>query len=185
MNHRTRTISGFTLLEVVVVAGITVVITSFLIANFSRSRLDLNQVALTITDAIREAQSQALSGSLVRGTHRCGYGIHFMSDSYLIYAGPDTTTVDCASDDRNYNEKEDTVIRTALLENNSLELVLPIPDIFFEPPDPTTYIGGESGPKMLARIVVQKKGKQGGRERCPNPDCRLITVTGGGSIQTQ
>lgn len=171
---------GFTLIEVLVVAAITVIITGFLISNFSRARVDLNQITLTTQDAIREAQAQALSGSLLSGTYRCGYGIHFNATDYLIYAGPDSSTVDCATQDRNYNGGSDTVVRQVLLGNNVLEFILPIADIFFEPPNPTTYIGGSSASGLVSTITIHRKGSV-----CPGPDCRTITVTSGGRIQTQ
>ena len=170
---------GFTLIEVLVVAAITVMITGFLITNFSRSRVDLNQVALTTVDAIREAQSQALSGSLLRGTYRCGYGIHFDATSYVLYAGPDSATVDCAAADRNYNAGTNAVVRQAFLPNNVLEFVLPIPDIFFEPPNPTTYIGGSNTAGTFTTIDIRRKDAQ-----CPSADCRSIVVSTSGRIQT-
>src|ERR1043166_1630714 len=117
---------GFTLVEILVVTAITVMITGFLIANFSRSRVDLNQVTLTTVDAIREAQSQALAGALLRGTYRCGYGIHFNRTDYIIYAGPDSSTTDCSTQDRNYNPGTDDIVRQALLPNNVLEFILRI-----------------------------------------------------------
>lgn len=172
MNQR-----GFTLIEVLVVASITVIISGLLIVNFSRSRVDLNQVVIMVTDAIREAQASALSGSLIQGTYRCGYGIHFDENGYTIYAGPDSSAVDCAEEDRDLGPG-DSVVRTALLPNTALEIVIPVPDIFFEPPDPTTYIGNSNDIGVEASIIIRRKG-----QRCPGPDCRTITVTTAGSIQ--
>ena len=48
---------GFTLVEVLVVAAITVMLTGFLLANFSRTRVDLNQISLSVEDGIREAHN--------------------------------------------------------------------------------------------------------------------------------
>jgi type II secretory pathway pseudopilin PulG len=172
--------AGFTLIEVLVVASITVMITGFLVANFSRARVDLNQILLTTQDAVREAQALALSGSLLGGAYRCGYGIHFNASDYIIYAGPDSSAFDCAVQDRNYNAGVDTVVRQAVVANNVLEFTLPIPDIFFEPPDPTTYIGGSTNPGVTATITVHRKGSV-----CPGTDCRTITVTTAGRIQAQ
>jgi prepilin-type N-terminal cleavage/methylation domain-containing protein len=172
MNER-----GFTLIEVLVVSSITVVITGLLILNFSRSRVDLNQTVITVSDAVREAQ--ALSGSLVQGTYRCGYGIHFSTTGYLIYAGPDATETDCSSEDRNYGAGDD-IVRSATLPNDLLEIVEPAPDIFFEPPNPTTYIDNSSAPGEEAAIIIRREGA-----RCPGPDCRVIIVTTSGQVQTQ
>lgn len=171
---------GFTLLEVLVVTAITVMIAGFLVANFSRSRVQLNQVAVMVQDAVREAQAQALSGSLIRGTYRCGYGVHFDATGYLLYAGPDSASVDCATQDRNYDAASDAIVRQALLPNNALEIVMPAPDIFFEPPDPTTFVGGVSTPGQSASLVIRQKGAP-----CPSIDCRTIYVTTSGRIQLQ
>lgn len=175
MNQR-----GFTLVEVLVVASITVFITGILIANFSRSRVDLNQTVLTMTDAIREAQALTLAGAVVKGTTRCGFGIHFMPGGYLIYAGPDAAVTDCAAQDRNYNAGTDDIIRQALLSSNVLEIAPPFSDIFFEPPDPTTYIGGSSSPTAEANIVVRRKGAQCAQK--VSADCRTIHVSGTGIV---
>lgn len=171
---------GFTLIEVLVVASITVMIAGFLVSNFSRSRVDLNQMVITVTDAVREAQSQALAGTLLKGTYRCGYGIHFEAAGYVIYAGPDSGQVDCTVQDRNYNGGADVVVRQALLANTALEIVMPVADIFFEPPNPTTYIGGSSAPNVSATVTIRRKGA-----RCPSADCRSIYVSTSGRIQTQ
>lgn len=171
---------GFTLIEILVVMSITVMITGFLVVNFSRLRVDLNQTASMVQDAIREAQSQALAGALLRGTYRCGYGIHFDTAGYMIYAGPDSSTVDCATDDRTYNAGTDVSVRQALLPSNVLEIILPAPDIFFEPPNPTTYINGVSAPGTSATISIHRKGSA-----CPSSDCRSIYVSTSGRIQAQ
>lgn len=176
---------GFTLIEVLVVASITVMITGFLILNFSRSRVDLNQTALTVIDAVREAQLQALSGSLVRGTYRCGYGIHFDATGYLIYAGADTgdPLVDCTTQNRNFvPDANHPIIRQALLTNNTIEIALPAPDIFFEPPNPTTYIGGSSAPGASTTVIIRRKGANCSSS---SADCRRIYVTTSGQIQAK
>jgi len=175
MNQR-----GFTLVEILVVASITVFITGILVANFSRSRVDLNQTVLTVTDAIREAQALTLAGSVVKGTTRCGFGIHFMPGGYLIYAGPDAALTDCTSQDRNYNAGTDDIVRQALLSNNVLEIAPPLTDIFFEPPNPTTYIGGSSAPSAAADIVIRRKGAQCSQKT--TPDCRTIHVSSAGIV---
>lgn len=172
---------GFTLIEVLVVASITVVITGLLIQNFSRSRVDLNQTTLIIVDAIRDAQSQALAGALFTGKYRCGYGIHFNASDYIIYAGPDVDAegIDCSTQDPDYNVGIDSIVRQGIISNSSLELVA-TEDIFFEPPDPTTYIGGVSTPGRVTLINIRRKDAS-----CPSSDCRTISVTTSGRIQTQ
>lgn len=172
--------NGFTLVEVMVVAAITVLITGFLIANFSRARVDLNQTALTVQDTIRQAQSLALSGAVTQGSYRCGYGVHFELTSYVIFAGPDSSSVDCSITSRTFSTGTDTIIQQGLLPSNVLEFVLPIPDIFFVPPDPTTYIGGSNAAGVSATISIHRQGAA-----CPSADCRSIYVSTSGRIQTQ
>jgi type II secretory pathway pseudopilin PulG len=175
--------AGFTLIELMVTAGITVIITGLLVANFSRTRVDLNRATIAVTDGIREAQSLALTGAAVRGTSRCGYGIHFTAGGFVIYAGPESSAVDCSVQDRNY-DTSDTVIRAASLANASIEIVLPADDIFFEPPDPTTYLNGSPSPTGRSIIYVRRLNAVcAGLESMP--DCRVITVSGTGRIQTQ
>ena len=187
---------GFTLIEVVVVMGITVLLTGFMIQNFSRTRVDLNQSRLLVQDAIREAQSLALAGSVYAGSgkfssYRCGYGVHFESGSYLVFAGPDAAAVDCSAQDRAYNPGTDDIVRTALFSNNTVEIALPAPDIFFEPPNPATYICSSLPcgdamrlPGLFADINVRRKGASGA-SKCPSEDCRTIHVTTSGLITTQ
>ncbi|MCC6405270.1 MAG: prepilin-type N-terminal cleavage/methylation domain-containing protein [Candidatus Yanofskybacteria bacterium] len=171
---------GFTLIEVLVVASITVFITGLLVINFSRTRVDLNQTVLTIQDAIREAQAQALAGSLVRGTYRCGYGIHFAATGYTLYAGPESAAVDCTGAPRVFDAAASTVLRQVVLASNVLEIVPPLPDIYFEPPNPTTYLNGVSNPGASTTVVVRRKGAH-----CPSPDCRTVSVSSSGRIQLQ
>lgn len=188
---------GFTLIEILVVMGITVLLTGFMIQNFSRSRTDLNQTRLLVQDAIREAQSLALSGSVFAGPsgggratpsfYRCGYGAHFDAGSYTVYAGPDSNSVDCSTQDRGYNPGTDQVVRTALFSNNTIEILLPAPDIFFEPPDPVTYVCTSSPcgdaqrfAGLSADIKIRRKGAA-----CPSDDCRIIHVTTSGLITSQ
>jgi Tfp pilus assembly protein FimT len=169
---------GFTLVEVLVVASITVLITGFLVFNFSRLRTDLNQTTLTVEDSIREAQGNALSGELIRGTSRCGYGVHFDARSYVLYAGPDSSAVDCAAQNRNYEVGTDVIVRSAFIQNNAIEIVLPAPDIFFEPPGPTTYINNVNTPGTTAAISIHATSGA-----CPSSDCRTIHVNTSGQIQ--
>jgi prepilin-type N-terminal cleavage/methylation domain-containing protein len=173
---------GFTLVEVLVVASITVMITGLLVQNFARSRVDMNQTVLTVTDAIREAQSNALSGALLSGTgtYRCGYGIHFTSTGYLIFAGPDSSGPNCTAVNYTYTaDSNHPTVRVGLIASNVLE-ILPVSDIFFEPPTPTTYLGGVSTAGQSVDVKIRRKGAA-----CPSSDCRTIHVTTSGQIQAQ
>lgn len=171
---------GFTLVEVLVVAAITVFITGFLVTNFSRTRVDLNQTSILVLDAIREAQGLALSGTLTRGAYRCGYGVHFEERIVRVYAGPDAATVDCASENRSYEAGIDTSVREVVFSNNALQIRQPTQDVFFEPPNPTTYIGNSNAIGLTEILWLQRSGAA-----CPSADCRGIEITTAGRIQVQ
>src|SRR3989344_5648256 len=112
---------GFTLIEILVVASITGIISTLMLLNFQRTRVDLND-----------------SGSGLK--IRCGYGVHYVNPtSYSIYAGPDASSADCSSFDRNLDDGDATVA-TKVFGNQKVEFKAVFNDIFWEPPHPYTYI---------------------------------------------
>jgi prepilin-type N-terminal cleavage/methylation domain-containing protein len=169
---------GFTLVEVMVVTAITVILSGLLVANFSRTAVDIKSTAISVQDALREAQSLALSGAYSGGTYRCGYGVHFESDGYSIYAGAPADSVVCSGEDRNYNAVADLIVRSVFIANPALEIDASDGDVFFEPPDPITYIGGSTA--NTGRINIRKVGAP-----CPSADCKVITVSPAGRIQSE
>lgn len=182
---------GFTLIEMLIVMAITVMFAGFLISNFSRTRVDLNQTRLLVQDTIREAQALALSGSLYtdpqsRGnSYRCGYGVNFEGTTYIVYAGPDSSTVDdCTTESHIYQRGVSIEIRKALLSNDTVEFAPPSVDIFFEPPDPTTYIDNDSTSGEFVDIVIRRKNADCSRTDSV-ADCRTIRVTTSGLITSQ
>ncbi len=180
-HYRINRSAGFTLIELMVTAGITVIITGLLVANFSRVRVDLNRATIAVTDGIREAQSLALTGATVRGTSTCGYGVHFTENGFIIFSEPKSSAGDCAGQNRTY-DSTDTTVRSASLANATLEIVLPAADVFFEPPDPTTYINGVYSASARTSISVRRRGSAC-RQSESTPDCRVILVTGTGRVQ--
>ena len=72
---------GFTLVEILVVAGLIAYVTTLVIRNFSASRLNLERVANVMASDLRLAQQLALSSHQYQGPNdlalrnRCGYGI--------------------------------------------------------------------------------------------------------------
>ena len=170
--------SGFTLIEVVVVAGITVLITSFLIANFSQSRLGLDQAMNVVVADIRDAQSKAVTSAQFNGSLRCGYGIHYLSaTSYRIFTSAPASGA-CATDDRKYNSPGDLTVRDVAIDT-SVNFSLAFTDIFFEPPDPITYIDGKT--TGLSTILILRKGSI---DCTPVNDCRVVCVYPTGRIDT-
>lgn len=171
---------GFTLIEVLVVMAITVMMAGLLVTHFSRSSVDLTQTRAQVQDAIREAQSLTLSGALYRGSYRCGYGVHFETNRYTIYAAPDAEDVDCSLEDRNYNAGDDDVVRVGIISNPAITIGA-APDIFFEPPKPTVYFDDATSPNESVDIEITR----GESAQCPSDDCRIINVTTSGVITSQ
>lgn len=178
---------GFTLIEVLFVAIFTVLITGFVITNFSRSRNELNLMAADLVGDIRLAQSRAISGTIHDGFYRCGYGVAFQENRYLLYAGPDVSSIDCDDIDVPlYNEgvdEGDIVFEVPLILG--LEILAPGGDVFFEPPLPTTYLNGEvrSGPGAEPLEIRIRQGSASCTS--PSPTCRVITIYASGQVRVQ
>lgn len=171
--------AGFTLIEILVVAGITGFIASAIIINFSRTRLDLNETASIFVSDTRIAQSQAASSTKYGGAIRCGYGIRYIdSTSYAVYAGPDTASADCAAQNKNFGA-EDTAISVKSFLDTRVEFKNSFYDIFFEPPDPKTYINNNATLGISQTITLGKKNAV-----CPS-DCKTITIFTSGKIDIQ
>ena len=171
---------GFTLIEVLVVAAITGIISTFMLLNFQRSRIDLNESGGVLMADLRAAQSKALastkydsgSGSKIR----CGYGVHYINPtSYSIYTGPDASSNTCSSLNRNL-DGADTTVATKVFGNEKVEFKAVFSDIFWEPPNPDTYINNSSAPASI-NITIGKKGGI-----CP-ADCKTINVSTSGKIE--
>jgi len=168
MTHR-----GFTLIEVLVTAAVAVMITGFLVTNFSRSRNELAATAPSILGDIRRAQSLAIAGSYHEDSLRCGFGIVFEQDAYTIYAGPPATG-SCVFSDQKTSTTGTEVERIAL--SDTLEFKT-LGDIYFVPPLPYTYLDGVLNEPTPLDIVLGVRGKT-----CGPTTCRTIRVDRAGRI---
>lgn len=177
---------GFTLIEILVVAAITGVISTFMLLNFQRTRIDLSLSASDFIGQVRATQEKA-NGSVRfddgKGAGlaiRCGYGIHYESKtSYSIYVGPNASVDPCVTGNRarNYNIGQDfKILPIKTLYDPRVEFKAPFKDIFFEPPSPTTFFNNSSASASITITI----GKIGGR--CPQ-DCKTINVSTSGTIE--
>ena len=167
---------GFTLIEVLIVSVITVILTALVISNFSRVRSRVPQLVAGAVGDIRVAQNRSVSGTLLDGTHHCGYGIKFEADRYFVYAGPQAGIDDCSSDTHDYVDNVTTPI--------VLEIVLPpelifsaVGDFYFEPPQPVTHYNGTPATSEHT-ITLQEPSAQ-----CPSPGCKHIIINASGAIR--
>jgi prepilin-type N-terminal cleavage/methylation domain-containing protein len=183
INKKNKRYFGFTLVEVLVVMSITILISTSLVVNFSRSRSDLTQVTLFMAAQVRNIQERANSGVQYSGATKCGYGIVASTPtSFDIVVGPNSNSVDCTNISWPY-----TVIETISLQDPNLEFKTAdapkyFSDIFFEPPNSRTYINGSSTLGIPpATILIGYK-----RRRClDDPSkCRAVCVYSSGKIET-
>ncbi len=175
--------AGFTLVEILVVASITGVITTFMLFNFQKTRFDVNESISDFIGQIRASQEKANAsvrlddGAGAGLAIRCGYGIHYESNtSYSIYAGPNATVNTCANENRNFGSGDFKILPIKTLYNPRVEFKAPFSDIFFEPPSPTTFINNSSASASITITI----GKIGGT--CPQ-DCKTINVSTSGTIE--
>jgi len=179
---------GFTLLEVLIIAGITGFITTSLLISFSRTRINFNQEVNVFTSKFRIAQTKTTSSTLFNGSIRCGYGVRYINNqSYAIYTGENASILDCAAQNKDYNPvgvnpDYDRDIEIINFGDLRLEFKTSFKSIYFEPPDPKTSIIDSSGivhgeANYSLGITI---GKIGGT--CPQ-DCKTVTVFTSGKIE--
>jgi prepilin-type N-terminal cleavage/methylation domain-containing protein len=171
---------GFTLIELLVVATIIGVISTFLLLNFQRTRVDLTESSSIVIADLRAVQNKALASTKYdSGTGlkiRCGYGVHYVNPtSYSIYTGPDASSNDCKSLNRNF-DSADATVTTKNFGSSNVEFKAIFSDIFWEPPHPYTYLNNSS----VSASVTITIGKKGGN--CPE-DCKTINVFTSGKIE--
>lgn len=181
--------NGFTLIEVVVVASITGFITTFLLVNFNRTRVNITESVQTFTSKVNIARTRANSSALYNGDIRCGYGVLYLSpQSFAVYAGESVDAIDCEAANKNYNPggtaDYDTILETVTLPDQRVEFKSNFGVIYFEPPDPTTTIIDSGGVvhtnlDYVHEITIGRVGTL-----CPT-DCKTIDVTGTGRIEIE
>ena len=174
---------GFTLVEMLVIVAIMSFLSSTLILNFrasNRSQVALQRAASEIVSEIRRAQTLTVTTSTIQGGIPCGYGIHYESstNSSFIYTyfnskgGGDCSLVSS----RNYLSG-DLKIADIKFTNSNIELKNSFSDVFFEPPDPITFINND--PDLLLPPEDIEIGFKNGT--CPT-DCRTIQIFTSGRI---
>jgi prepilin-type N-terminal cleavage/methylation domain-containing protein len=172
---------GFTLVEVTVVAALVGFLSVILITNFSRKRVDIDQVTNLIISKIREAQTKTVASAFYNGYIPCGYGIHYVNATQIaLYVGPNASTTVCTGINRNYQSAQDTLQTPVSFSDSKVVLTGAFNDIFFEPPDPKTYLNNVFS---LSQSPITL-GLQVSGGTCPQ-NCRTIYVYPSGKIEAQ
>lgn len=143
--------TGFTIIEMLVVAAIVAILTILILADYrgSEKQYALIRAANQLVSDLRKTQNMALSGA---GTNR-GYGVYAVNNSasYIIFG------------DNNGNSRwdgGDIVLETVSLPSKTKILsVSPLLggglSVEFNSPAPSTYINGQSIPGLSAVFVLQ------------------------------
>lgn len=169
---------GFTLVEVVLYAVLVSVFSVILLLNLRSAQTNsavLERASLAVISDFRRAQNLSTSGLIFQGNQVCGYGIHYLSaNSYLIYAGGEAV---CGTADRNYQGGTDFSVQTIKIIEGNVQFKTPFNDVFFEPPDPKTFINNSfflSAAPLLISIGFVGQG-------CP-AGCKTISIFPSGKI---
>lgn len=173
--------AGFSLAEMLIVIAIVSILSGFLLMNFrttASNKTARNQVSSVVISDLRRAQSMALSGTQKDGTIVCGYGLHYIdSQTYSLYAK--TPAGACSGlTTRNY-ASGDLIVETRKITNTNFQIGAAFQDIFFQPPDPKTYINNSNtlSPPVTTAINLVLVGQS-----CSPSNCTTITVSTSGSI---
>jgi prepilin-type N-terminal cleavage/methylation domain-containing protein len=172
---------GFTLVEIAVVAAIVAFLSTVIIINFSRTRIRLEESMNFLTSQIRIAQTDAVSSTKYNSYNPCGYGIHYVdSTHFALYVGPNASTTNCQSINRNYGALEDVLLNNQTFQDARIQFKGSFNDIFFEPPDPKTYLNNSASLNQAPQTITI--GVSG--TNCPT-SCKSIYVYPSGKIDVQ
>ncbi|HEY4484318.1 MAG TPA: type II secretion system protein [Candidatus Paceibacterota bacterium] len=133
--------AGFTLIEMIIVALLVGVFSTFLLINlrgFSTNAVILERAALGVVSDLRKTQGLSIAGVSFQGASVCGYGIHYVdNETYLIYAGGEGV---CSTSNKNYQIGNDISYQLVKIFEKNVEFKNSFNDVFFLLPDPKTYI---------------------------------------------
>jgi len=173
--EKTKKISGFTVLEMLIVTFIIGVMSTVLIVNWRKNEKTylVRRTAQEMAQNIRKAQGLALTGKKISGQIvPVSYGVFFnkyINNAYKIYGDKNNDKKYQDSDILVEEIKLDSQVQIDSLSSGQrdLNIVFSIPDGFtrFDPLD------------VSATIVIKKVGVT-----CPSTSCRTITVRDTGQI---
>ena len=163
--------TGFTMIELLVVMFIITLLTASVLVSYrsGQRKYVLTQSAQQLVSDLRQAQNMTISGVDISSYH--GYGIHAEDNDnfYILFADEDG--------DSTYKSNKDTTIKTVNLPNLiKIDSVSPSSelDVFFESPNPITYINNDSSAGQTGTIVLEIENTSLNK---------TITVTTAGLIQ--
>jgi len=183
---------GFTLLELLIVMGITMLLGASAI-GYSRSgeeTLNLQISVQKVLSDVNQVASYALSSPGRKsnpGERYCGFGIHFAlgSETYIVFGDVKPSGVDkkCADSDRKYTDGTDDKLFVSSLKHSVIDNTGGVNDILFIPPDPILYVTSGTGmATTTASVKIDIKGRNGQSSICINPIGQATTMKKGVSV---
>jgi len=157
---------GFTLLELLIVMGITMLLGASAI-GYSRSgeeTLNLQISVQKVLSDINQTTSYALSSPERRGhpgERYCGFGIHFDqgNEMYKVFGDvkPTGSGLKCSDSDKRYVQGADDVLYESTLKHSKIDSATS--DVLFIPPDPIRYVNGATS-TIPVEIILRGRGTQ-------------------------
>lgn len=158
---------GFTLAEMLVTVAIVSLISTIVVAGYraGEKKYTLQSAAQQLLADLRRAQNMALAPSIY-DSYVPGMGISFnlsTPDKYLFFLdgrgdggdkiyGINDKIIDFGEISLPARVKIKDIILANLVSDNKLS-------IFFEPPDPTTYLNGKNDSGVAAIIILELEGE--------------------------
>ena len=146
-------IGGFTLIEMLVVIAVISILTAVVIIGYrdSGKKYALAQESQKLVADIRRAQNMAMSGAKVAGQYY-GFGVYAAKNDnfYVLYGDK--------NGNHTYQPSDDTLITITIINNVRIQYVSFSNhklDVFFEPPDPTTYLSGDSTHGLSSTVTLE------------------------------
>lgn len=144
-SYRLKADSGFTIIEMLVVLGILVLLTSTLVLynRTGERHITVLREQARLIGTILRAKSFAIN-TYALNEPACGYGVHVADRGYFIYRD---RAADCRTSDHAYGDRSDAPVpgTEAALDQAVRFAEGGITDIMFLPPDPQTYLDGGTG----------------------------------------
>lgn len=173
-------IQGFTLVEMIFVVFFVGLLSGLFLININGARNNIvivERSAAALVGDIRQAQNLAVAGKTSGGAPVCGFGLRYIGPtSYTIYAGSAPVGTACTSVSRNFDGADSVLLTKNIIEPNVEIKSWITGDLFFESPDPKTFINNSNSNGQTLLITLGFKNTA-----CPT-SCKTITVSTSGRI---
>lgn len=168
------------MVEVLAAIFIIGVLSAVILLNYrtGQNEAKLTRSAAAFETDLRRTQNLAVSSTDFNGLTPCGYGIGYADNrTYSIYVGVLGGASNCQASNHNYESGIDLIFQRLEIIERGVVFTTSFSDIFFEPPDPATYINNSKavGVSMTVRLCLETDLTK----------CRNLTLDTAGKIIIQ